>query len=60
MCGVIIWNEYTFSSGATITVPASFGAEICEISFCIAMIDVYSVPWLPATNATTGPGARRE
>ena len=26
------------------------------MSFCIAMIDVYSVPWLPDTNATVGPG----
>ena len=55
-CGVIDWNDATLSSGATITVPASCFASMRAMSFCIAMIDVYSVPWLPETNATIGPG----
>src|SRR3954463_16454258 len=39
-----------------ITVPDSRFGSMRPMSFCIAMMDVYSVPWLPETNATVRPG----
>ena len=53
----IIWvNEATFSSGATMTVPEMVLGSSRPIIRGSATIDVYSVPGLPATSATTGPG----
>ena len=49
-------NEATFSNGATITVPVIVLGSSCPMIRVSATIDVYSVPWLPATSATTGPG----
>src|SRR5262249_32939703 len=54
-CGVIFKNDGTLMSGTTITVPPNFLGSMRPISFCSAMIDVYSVPWLPPMNATVGP-----
>src|SRR5689334_4655543 len=55
-CGVISSNDAMLMIGTTITVPASDFASTRGMSRCRATIELYSVPWLPATNATTGPG----
>ena len=38
------------------TVPVSVVGSICPMSLVSATIEAYSVPWLPAMNATTLPG----
>ncbi len=54
-CGTTFWNDGTLTSGRMITVPESCFASISAISFSSAMIDAYSVPWAPASSASTGP-----
>src|SRR5262245_49750694 len=56
MCGVICWNDAMLMIGTTITVPVSAFASMRGMSRWSATMELYSVPWLPATNATTGPG----
>ena len=53
---VICSKDATLSNGATMTVPLSVFGSMRAVSRVRATIDAYSVPWLPATNATTGPG----
>ena len=55
-CGTIFVNDGTFSSGTTISVPASCAASTAAGSCSSAMIDAYSVPCAPAMSASTGPG----
>src|SRR5437868_1209973 len=55
-CGVIDVHDAMLMIGTMITVPARCVASIRGMRRCIATIELYSVPWLPATNATTGPG----
>ena len=38
------------------TVPVSVFGSTCPMSLVSATIEAYSVPWLPATKATTFPG----
>ncbi len=53
---VICSNDATFRSGATITEPDSVFGSMRAIRRVNATVEAYSVPWLPATNATTLPG----
>ena len=39
-----------------ITVPRSVAGSIVRRSRCSAMIGTYSMPCMPATSASTGPG----
>ena len=55
-CTVICSNDATFSSGRTMTVPESACGSIFAESRVSATTDAYSVPWLPAMNATVLPG----
>src|SRR5207237_8162586 len=43
------------TSGTRITVPAIWDGSSRLMSFSIAMMEVYSVPWAPETRARTGP-----
>src|ERR1051326_1739188 len=42
--------------GTMMTLPARLRASMRGMSRCIAIMELYSVPWLPETNATVGPG----
>src|SRR5262245_26162191 len=54
--GTFCWKEARLISGTRMTVPEICAGSRLSISFSIAMIDAYSVPWAPATSARTGPG----
>src|SRR5438874_693127 len=55
-CAIFCWNEFTFTSGTMMTVPASCDGSRSAITRSSAMIDAYSVPCAPETSARTGPG----
>src|SRR5229473_1806458 len=44
------------TSGTRMTVPVTCSGSRSEMSFSMAMMDVYSVPWAPETRARILPG----
>src|SRR5438046_9993623 len=43
-------------SGTRITVPVTCAGSRAAMSFSMAMMETYSVPWAPETSARTLPG----
>ena len=56
MWAIFCSNDARFTSGTMITVPESCAGSSSAISFSSATIEAYSVPWAPATSASTRPG----
>src|SRR5689334_6399771 len=56
MWGVMDVHDGTLMMGTMMTLPARLRASMRGMSRCMAIMELYSVPWLPETNATVGPG----
>src|SRR5437667_2909020 len=54
--GTFCSNDWMLMSGTRMTVPVICAGSRAAMSFSMAMMETYSVPWAPETSARTLPG----
>src|SRR6267143_3265635 len=54
--GTFCSKDWILMRGTRMTVPVTWAGSRAAMSFSMAMIETYSVPWAPETSARTLPG----
>src|SRR4029077_5647063 len=54
--GTFCSKDWMLMSGTRMTVPVTWAGSSAAMSFSMAMMETYSVPWAPETRARTLPG----
>src|SRR5207302_8159512 len=55
-CGTFCSTDWILMSWTRMTMPVTCAGSRASISFSMAMMETYSVPWAPETSARTLPG----